>query len=743
MKLKHLMLGALVALSSQSHAEKLTIERIFSDPALAGTTPRALEISPDGSRVTFLKGREEDYNRYDLWEYNLAEARTRVLVNSDSLHKGAEVLSDEEKARRERQRIFGSGIMEYTWSEDGKSLLFPLAGDVYYYGLADKESRRLTRTDAFETDVRVSPKGRYVSYVRDQDIFVYDLDKGRERQLTTDGEGPIKNGMAEFVAQEEMDRMTGYWWSPDESHIAYLQVDESPVDLVTRSEIYADSIKMIEQRYPAAGRPNVTLKLGVLSLETGKTRWLDLGKETDIYIPRVEWANAGLLSYQWQDRKQQNLELRFFDLESGKTRVALKESSTTWVNLHNDLKFLKDSDRFVWASERDGFKHLYLFDMDGRLARRLTKGEWVVDELMAVNEETGEVFFTGRADTPLERHLYSTKLATDAPEKVARVSKRAGMHEISFAEDASAYVDTFSNTTTPEQVSLHDASGKRLTWLEENAVEPGHPLHSFMADWIEPEFGTIKAPEGHELYYRMFKPKEFDENKKYPVIFSLYGGPGVQMVHHGWSRAKRAYTRAFNQYLAEQGFIVFTLDNRGSPARGKAFEDPIYKKMGSVEVDDQVTGVKFLRTLPFVDAGRVGVFGHSYGGYMALMSMFKAGDYFAAGVSGAPVTDWALYDTHYTERYMGNPGPDADAYAASSVFPYVDGLKGALLVYHGMADDNVLFTNTTKLVKEMQDKALSFEMMTYPGKKHSLRGKQTRIHWYSMVEDFFKRHLQP
>nr|WP_010133566.1 DPP IV N-terminal domain-containing protein [Microbulbifer agarilyticus] len=714
-------------------AESLTIDRIFSDPALSGTSPRALQYSPDGSRVTFLKGRENDYNRYDLWEYSLQDGKTRVLVDSDTLHQGEETLSDEEKARRERQRIFGSGIMEYSWSKDGKSLLFPLAGDVFYYALSDGKPKRLTQTEAFETDVRVSPKGNFVSFIRDQNIYVVDLKTGKERQLTADGKGPIKNGMAEFVAQEEMGRMTGYWWAPDEERIAYLQVDESPVDEVTRSEIYADRIEMISQRYPAAGRPNVTVKLGVLDLTSGQTQWLDLGKDQDIYIPRVQWARDDLLSYQWQNRSQQQLALRFVDIPSGDTRDVLVESSDTWVNLFDDLRFLKDSERFIWSSEKDGFKHLYLYDFDGKQLAQLTGGEWAIDELEALDEESGKVYFSGRKDTPLERHLYVTNL--EGSGKIEKVSSRAGMHQFEFAGDASGYIDTYSNPTTPPQVSLHAVDGKRVTWLQENKVQEGHPLHPYMADWIAPEFGEIAAPEGHTLYYRMYKPADFDPKKTYPTMVFLYGGPHVQLVTNSWDRP-------FNQFMAQQGYVVFTLDNRGSANRGKKFEDPIYQKMGVVEVVDQVTGVKFLRTLPFIDPERIGVFGHSYGGYMALMSMFKAGDYFKAGISGAPVTDWGLYDTHYTERYMGNPNQVPAAYEASSVFPYAENLKGPMLIYHGMADDNVLFTNTTKLIKQLQDSGQQFELMTYPGKKHSLRGKETRKHWYQMMKDFFDRTLK-
>ncbi|WP_444934186.1 DPP IV N-terminal domain-containing protein [Microbulbifer sp. JTAC008] len=714
-------------------AESLSIERLFSDPALSGTAPRALEYSPDGQRVTFLKGRVEDYNRYDLWEYNLKDGQSRILVNSDSLHSGSETLSDEEKARRERQRIYGSGIMEYSWSEDGRSLLFPLAGDIYYYDLKDRSSRRLTETETFETDVKVSPEGHFVSFIRDQNIYIVDLKTGREKQLTSDGKDHIKNGMAEFVAQEEMDRMTGYWWSPDDQHIAFLQVDESPVDQVTRSEIYADRIEMIQQRYPAAGRANAKIRLGLIDIDSGDIRWINLGDNQDIYIPRVKWARDHLLTFQWQSRDQQKLELRAYNLNTGKTRTLLTESSDTWVNLSHDLHFLENRDAFIWSSERDGFKHLYKYDFGGRLQAQLTKGDWVVDELEAVDEQANRLYFTARKDTPIERHLYTVSLQGESD--IKRISQRSGMHSIEFSEDASGYIDKFSSVTTPPQVSLHSSSGTRITWLEQNAVNRDHPIYPYKDQWITPEFGSIEAPHGQELFYRLYKPANFDAKKSYPVMVFVYGGPHAQVVTNSWDKL-------FNQYMAQQGYIVFSLDNRGSANRGTTFENPIFKNMGSPEVEDQITGVEFLRTLPYVDKNKVGIFGHSYGGYMALMSMFKAGDYFKAGVSGAPVTDWTLYDTHYTERYMGNPTKDMDAYEASSVFPYAKGLRGDLLIYHGMADDNVLFTNTTKLIKQMQDNGQQFELMTYPGKKHSLRGKQTRIHQYSMIKRFFDRHLK-
>ena len=722
-------------LSSAVSANTLTIERIFESPSLDGNAPRDLKVSPDGQRVTFLKGKESDYDQLDLWEYHIKSGKTQMLFDSQSLQSGDEELSDEEKARRERMRLSGSGIVSYQWSQDGKALLFPLGGDVYYHRLGEEGAKQLLNTEAFETDIKISPKGTYISFIRDQNLFIKNVRTGEERAITTEGGDTIKMGMAEFVAQEEMGRMTGYWWAPDESHIAFTKVDEAPVDVITRSEIYADEIKTIEQRYPKAGTDNVNIKLAVENIKTKKRQWIDLGEDEDIYLARGKWMpDSKTFTYQWQARDQQTLELRAYDVSTGKQNVLLTESSDTWVNLHEDLTFLKNSDQFIWASERDGFKHLYLYTKTGKLVKQLTQGNWVVDKVRAVNENDGLIYFTGRKDTPLERHLYSVDLQGN---DVKRISRRDGYHEINFATDASIYVDEFSTANRPPQVSLHDASGEQITWLEENKLDQNHPLTPYLDSWNEPEFGTLTTDDDATLYYRLYKPA--DTSKKRPAIVYLYGGPHAQVVTNKWGGNRGLLM----QYWVDQGYVVFSVDNRGSNYRGKAFEDPIYKKMGTVEVDDQVAGVKFLRSLDYVDPERIGVHGHSYGGYMTLMTMFKAGEYFKAGVSGAPVTDWRLYDTHYTERYMGNPATDEQAYTDSSVFPYAEGLSGPLLIYHGMADDNVLFTHSTRLYKHLQDMAKPFETMDYPGKKHSIRGKQTGTHLYKTITNFFNRNLHP
>ncbi|MCH2055115.1 MAG: DPP IV N-terminal domain-containing protein [Thalassotalea sp.] len=732
------IISSCVLASFAATADLLTLDRINSAPSLNGKTPKALTFSPDGKRITYLQGKQDNLNRYDLWQYNLESKENSLLVDSNDIFSGPENLSDEEKARRERQRVYGSGIMEYTFSDDGTALLFPLNGDIYYYNLAEQKAKRLTETPAFETDVKFSPKGNFVSYIREQNLYMLKIDSGKETKLTKDGGGVIKNAMAEFVAQEEMGRMTGYWWSPDEKHIAFLRVDETPVQVVIRNEIYADNIKLIDQRYPATGTNNVDIKLATVNTKSEKIRFVDTGTETDIYIPRVNWMNSSTLTYQWQSRNQQTLELRAYNTKNRKQQTLITEKSDHWLNLNDDLTFLNDG-TFIWASERDGFKHLYHYKNNGKLIAQLTKGNWVVDSIKGIDQENGWVYFTGRADTPLERHLYKVPLSSKSPEHVARVTKRNGFHDVVLASDFNTYLDAYSSISQPKQISLHTIDGQHMTWLSENALNESHPLSPYLDEWVTPEFGSLMSDdEQATLYYKLYKPKNMAPGKQYPVIVRVYGGPHAQRVTNNWN-SKEYMT----QYLVQQGYIVFQLDNRGSNYRGTAFEFPIYEELGNIEVVDQITGVKYLHSLPYVDKERVGIYGHSYGGYMAIMAMFKAGDYFQAGVSGAPVTDWMLYDTHYTERYLNHPQANEGGYSLSSVFPYIDGLKGPLYLYHGMADDNVLFTNTTKLIKAMQDKNKQFELMTYPGSKHSMRGKKVQMHLSTSIVDFFNRQFQP
>ncbi|MDP9087645.1 MAG: S9 family peptidase [Pseudomonadota bacterium] len=736
------------AVATGANAAELTIDRLFDAPALAGPTVVGLKISPDGSRVTYLKGKADDKNRLDLWEYHIRDGKARVLVDSRELAPKQEKLSDEELARRERQRTAAlSGILEYTFSASGDAVLFPLSGKLYYYPLAKtkpktKPAVEFIDTRGFATDATVSPAGGHVAYVREQNLYSYDLAAKQEKALTSDGGGTIKNGMAEFVAQEEMDRSTGYWWAPDGKHIAFARVDESPIQVTERFEIAADNVTTYSQRYPTTGGPNVLIRLGVVDINTGAVVWVDLGQDQDIYLARINWLPDGkTLAVQRESRNQRKLDLLFADIDTGKTRVVLTETSNTWIDLNDELTFLKKSREFIWASARDGYTHLYLYDYEGHVIRQLTAGPWVVDDfrkraIVGLDEKSRTVYFTGTEKSPTERHLYSASLDSSDPHDLHRITQEEGVHNIAMSPDARFYIDTSTSSTQPPQVSLRAADGSLKAWLLENRLDAQHPDAPYMADNSVPEFGTLSAADGQTLYYRLFKPLHFDPAKRYPAIVDVYGGPGVQRVIHDWQGS------SFTQILTRAGYVVFTLDNRGSAFRGTAFQAPIHHELGEREVADQVLGARWLGSQSFVDPARMGVRGWSYGGYMALNLMFRAPDVFRAGVAGAPVTDWTLYDTHYAERYLDRPQDNAAGYAASAALPYAKDLIGNLLVMHGMSDDNVLFLNSTKLFRKLQDLSKPFEVMVYPGGKHGLMRQNDGRHGYKMVKRFFDENLK-
>ena len=757
-----LALGILPAASAVAGPpERLTLERLFSGPDLAGASLRSARFSPDGKLVTYLQGSAESKDRLDLWAHDIATGRNALLVDSRSLVANEGTLSPEEEARRERQRTVAlAGIVDYQFSADSRLLLIPIAGDLFLYDLkaprAGSAVRRLTSTAAAETDARFSPRGRFVSFVREQNLYVIEVATGRETAVTREGAGLVSFGMAEFIAQEEMDRDTGYWWSPDERMIALTRVDESTVDEVERFEIYAETVRVIRQRYPAAGRPNARVDLWVATLAGSATslRELPAAAASEGYLARVAWfPDSRALAVQRQTRDQKRLELLKVDTASGAARRLLEERSDTWVELHDELTFLKGQPAFLWASYRSGHKHLYLYDLDGKLLRPVTAGEWMVvgdsreRAIEGVDEAKGLVYFTANRDTPIERHLYAAPLTGSSDTagieaRIRRLTEGAGWHSVSMAGDAQRWLDTFSTPDTPPSLTLRHTTGKRPSALVANTLGAGHPYAPYLAAHRTPEFGTLRAADGQVMHFTMLKPLGFDPSKRYPVIVEVYGGPGVQRVQRAWG----GYYR---QYLAQQGFVVFMLDNRGSGNRGRAFETALYHRMGSIEIEDQVKGVDYLRSLTFVDPARIGVWGWSYGGYMALMAMVRAPEHFAAGVSGAPVTDWRLYDTHYTERYMGvpeagSPESNPEGYRDGNVMTHAAALKGPLLVMHGMADDNVLFTHSTALFKRLQDLGKPFEVMPYPGSKHALlRFPTTGLHGYRTISDFFVRTLRP
>lgn len=740
---------AAIAVPDTPASTPLTVERIFAAPDLSGPRLRSPKFSPDGRYVTFLQGKADNKDQLDLWGMDTRSGESKLLVDSRALVGNEETLSAEEEARRERQRTASlRGIVEYEFSSDGKRLLVPLGGDLYLYDFSARTDpvKRLTNSESYETDARLSPGGRYVSFIRDQNLFAIELASGKEQALTTDGQGLVQNGVAEFVAQEEMGRTTGYWWSPDDTRVAFTRIDDTPVQEVERFEINADGARMFRQRYPAAGTANTHVSLKVFDLRSGSASDVAV-KFDDGYLARVTWfQDSKHLAVQRQTRDQKKLELLKIDIVNGAMKTLLTETSPAWIELHDDLRFLKRREAFIWASRRSGYRHLYLYDLDGNLLRPLTSGDWMVvgdgteDGVVGVDEAKGIVYFMANEASPLERHLYATSLTTADAAKVRRISREPGWHDAKLLPGARQYLDQWSSPEQPPTASIRTMDGKVQRWLVRNELDESHPYHPFRASRPIEEFGSLEASDGQSLYYRLLKPAQMEPGRRYPVVVDTYGGPHFQYVRKDWMGGARAAQGYFRQMLTQQGFVVFTLDNRGSGFRGEAFDTIINGRLGKVEIEDQLRGVDFLKSLPFVDSERIGIMGWSYGGYMTLMALTHTGA-FKAGVAGAPVTDWRLYDTHYTERYLGMPGASR-SYEESGVLPAAGSLTGSLLLVHGMADDNVLFTHSTMLMQRLQSLDKPFDVMTYPGSKHGLiRVPQTGKHYYEMVLRFFGREL--
>ncbi|MEM9599715.1 MAG: DPP IV N-terminal domain-containing protein [Pseudomonadota bacterium] len=727
---------------------KLTPERLHASPSIDGVSLSHARIAPSGEFVTVLQGREDDAQQQDLWAYDLESGEGRLLISSTDLLGAPEVLSEEEKNRRERQRQYASGIIDYSWVGDAL-LMFPLGGDIYLYDLSTQQSRQVTATAGFETDPKVSQDGSLIAYVRDDELYVKDLDAGLERQLTDSATDTIRNATASFVVQEELDRDTGYWLSPDSRRVAFSQIDESPIAIETRANIGPDGITTLDQRYPFAGTDNATVRLGIVGTTPNRTRWVDLGDDPDIYLTRVAWAPdssalyAGVLS-----RDNQTHTVYRVDLSDYSSEVFYEESSDTWLNIRSDFTPVDGGFRMI--SERDGMRRYYEITADG--AQQLTPSDILVESVRCTADD-GTLYVSGWKNDPLSTHLFRVETIevpsqedeeesevsagqTDTRLVATQITESPGQHGASFNSDCTRYLGSYSSDNTPYQVRAFEADGTPLAWLSENALDEDHPYAPYLDAHITPEYGTLTAEDGSELHYQLYKPADLKAGERRASVTIVYGGPGVQRVMNRWHR------KHLSRMLAHHGFVVFAIDGRGSTNRGKAFEDVLHRALGRAEVVDQTLGAEWLKQQDFIDPDRMGVYGWSYGGYMVLMMLGQT-DLYASGVSGAPVTDWALYDTAYTERYLGDPRPDhpnhtPGAYEGGSVFTWLGGLTEPVLVIHGMADDNVVFRHTVKLMDAMQKQGRhNLSLMTYPGEKHGFRATSSRIHRDRQILEFF------
>lgn len=717
-------------------ASPIPIEEVAKFPPPGMAIPVSFAFSADDRALTYLHAPDQSAVRR-LYAMDVETGEKRVIqagVDPESAE-----LSLEEQLLRQRQRQMGEGITRYSWNAARGAIAIPAQSGVYFKDGMDAPPRLVASAkDGAILTPRISPDGTRLAFVRDAEIYVVPLGGGDDgdsapRQITFGARGTGEtNGVAEYIAQEEMGRLSGFWWSKDGALVAFERADEThipPYRIMHQGKDDTGESAREDHRYPFAGEANARVRLGVVSADGGEPVWMDLGDSEDIYLARVTWTPSGALRAQIENREQTRLDLVEFDLSTGARTTILTETSDVWINLHDMFKPLK-SGEFVWASERDGFSHLYLYGEDGNLIRRLTGGDWVVDGLAGVDESARTAYFTGTKDGATERHLYKASLDGGETERITRES---GVHSVKIDRAFRRFVDVFSDINTPPTVtlrSLEDGSALRAVHL------PDDPRVESLA-LAPPELVEIESEDGAALCAALYKPPPRFGDGPHPTVIYVYGGPHAQVVTNGWgmSCAMRI------QRLRSLGYLVFSLDNRGSARRGAAFEGAIRRNMGGVEVRDQVAGVRWLVDRGLADPKRVGVYGWSYGGYMALMCLTRAPDAFKMGVAGAPVTHWDGYDTHYTERYMGTPQSNPEGYAAGSPMTHIENLRGSLLIVHGLIDENVHFRHSARLINALIKARKPYELLMFPDERHMPRSLADRVYMEERIGEFFERNL--
>ena len=718
---------------------RIPIEEIAKFPPPGMSTPVSFSFSPDDRLLTYLYGPDRSPVR-QLYALDTGTGESRVI--QATVEPESEDLSIEEQLLRQRQRQLGQGIVRYSWAGSDDIILIPAQSGVYVKSGADAPALLVASSDGGPVqDPQLSPDGSQMAYVMDAEVYACPVPRygitptggGEPRQLTHGARGTGRtHGLAEYIAQEEMHRLHGFWWSKDGSQIAFEEVDETHIPvyrIVHQGRNDTGPSAQEDHRYPFAGEPNARVRLGVVSVSGGDPVWMDLGDDEDIYLARVDWMPDGSLCVQLQNREQTRLDLIRFDMSTGQSVTLLTESSDVWVNLHTMFRPLADG-RFIWASERSGFRHLYLYQGDGNLVRQLTDGDWAVDSLSGVDQEAGLAYFTGTKDGATECRLYSVSLEGGP---TTRLTQEAGTHSVTLDHGFSRFVDVFSDTSTPPTITLRSLR-------DGSAIHTIHSTDDPRVDELAlapPELVTIQSRDGETLHGALYRPAPEFGDGPHPSVIYVYGGPHVQIVDNHWSMT----CSMRQQYLRSQGYLVFCLDNRGSARRGLAFEGIIKHKMGDVEVRDQIDGVRWLVDSGLADPERVGVYGWSYGGFMTLMCMMQASDVFKMGVAGAPVVHWDGYDTHYTERYMGTPLSNPDGYETSSPLTHVDGLKGDLLIVHGLIDENVHFRHTARLINALIKARKPYEFLMFPDERHMPRSQADRIYMEERITDFFERNL--
>ncbi len=683
----------------------LTVDRIFSQTSLSGRLTEQMAWSPDNKRVSFLQGSGSEKNK-------------SVSLASIDLVSGARstVITAEKLAALFPSKRWGATTIGYSWFPNSAALLLYDGHSLVCFQLKTQTERKLVNSEREFSDPKISPDGKFISFVRDHNLWLVNAVSGKVHPLTTHGSESIRNGELDWTYSHELDTRTGYWWAPDSSALAFLQLNERSVTQFPLVNFESFTGESALERYPVGGGVLPSVHVYIAEVSGGRPRLLDTGPSTEFYIPRLNWLpDSKRLAIQRLNRAQTTLDVLLGNRSTRQSSILLEEKDPYWINLSHDLRFLNDGKSFLWSSERTGYRHLYLYDLTGKQLAQLTRGDWEVTRVASVDQAKGLVYFISTQKSPLERHLYRVSLNGSG---LTRLSKEEGFHAAIFAPNAASYIDTYSNSATPPRQDLYRSDGSQLATINENRIPELATYH------LSPvEFMSIQSHDDVSLNCFMIKPPNFDPQKKYPVLIYTYGGPREQIVLKAWGDD----IFLWHELLAEKGFIVFGLDNRGSAGRGHLFEEAIHYRLAAQELSDQRDGVAWLRQQSFVDPSRIGIWGWGYGGQVALHAMFEASEFFKVGFAVAPVSDWHYYAAAYTERYLGLPDSiHEESYQESSPLKNAPGLKGKLLIAHGDVDDDVHYSNTLALVDELIKAGKYVEVVTLPGRDYSIADPAAR-----------------
>ena len=712
------------AAAQRAARKQLSYEQAFAPPGRAGSDSRSSDVMT--AQLPTING-WADNERYLESRVDQAD-RQRKLYAVSVVDGSARIHRD----YSEMEKILPQGFdprSPAASTPDFASFIFNRDGDLYHYDAAAKRLRRLTATPGLENTPRFSPNGKWVAYTRDKNLFAYDLDSSVEHQYTTDGSDTVYNGWASWVYMEEIlgraSANSAFWWSPDSSRLAFMRFDDSPVPVFPIYHADGQHGQLERQRYPKAGDPNPYVAMGIVPVEGGKVVWMDFEPKADHYIAWPFWTPDGkTLTVQWMNRGQDTIRLFNCDPGTGKKSQILEQKQSAWVDFFEDFYYFKNGSGFLLHSDVDGWSHLYYYGNDGVLKKRLTEGSWRVNSIARVDEAGGYVYFTGRPNKSWDAHLMRVKLDGSGLEQL---TKTEGIHRSQVSPDGKYFIDTVSTLSIPGAMALYRGDGTLVRKLGESK-----PSDTY--SWGKSELFTIPSDDGQfSLPAYWVLPPDFDAAKQYPVVFNIYGGPDAGRVHNTWPGLPA-------HYWAQRGVISISVDHRASGHFGKKGVALMHRNLGKWEMADLIAAAKWLRTRPFVAKDKIGIAGGSYGGYTTLMALTYGAEHFNFGQAASSVSDWRLYDTVYTERFMDTPAENPEGYEKGAVLTWIERYKGGLRITHGTIDDNVHAQNSIQVVDWLTSKNKSFELMLYPDSRHGIQASQ-RAHATRETHDYWVRTL--